>query len=242
MRKFLIVIPARYSSSRFPGKPLADINGKSMLKRVWDKCTEATSKNNVIIATDDERIERHCKQNQMYVQMTSKDCLTGTDRLYQVCKNHDAQVYINVQGDEPLIDPKDINKIINKSVKNPTTVFMAMCSIKNKSEITNFNIPKVVINMNNELMYISRAAIPSTKHGPFESVMKQVCIYALPKKELNTFGEISKKTPLEDIEDIEILRLLETGVKVKMVEVSTSSIAVDVPSDIDKIKTILNDS
>ena len=85
-------------------------------------------------------------------------------------------------------------------------------------------------------MYISRAAIPSTKHGPFESVMKQVCIYALPKKELNTFGEISKKTPLEDNEDIEILRLLETGVKVKMVEVSTSSIAVDVPSDIDKIK------
>ena len=227
----IIIIPARYNSTRFPGKPLAKINDKSMIYHVWSKCTEVLPKNRVYVATDDERIEKECNNYEISVLLTSKNCMTGTDRIYEASKIIDAETYINVQGDEPLIRASDIEKVLSISLKNPDTIINAMCKIRVEEDFFNYNIPKVVSNSNNELVYISRAPIPANKQNMFINAMKQVCIYGFPKKSLNIYGEKKSKTKLENIEDIEILRFIELGCKVKMVEVSDSSVAVDTKND-----------
>ena len=241
MYDYLIVIPARYDSTRFPGKPLVNICGKSMIRRVWEKCIEALSADQVIIATDDERIVQHCEENKMNTILTSKECLTGTDRIYEVSKKIKSKIYINVQGDEPLISPEDILKIINESKDYPDSVVNGMANIKTPNDHKNPNIPKVVVDKKNNLLFMSRAAIPINKNLEFISAKKQVCIYAFPYEAMNIYGLISQKTPLEQIEDIEILRFLEMGINVKMVEVSDSSIAVDVPEDLEKVISAIND-
>ena len=117
MTDYIIVIPARYKSTRFPGKPLIDIFGKSMLQRVYEKCKKITNEKNIIIATDSHIISSHCKLNKMNFIITSNKCLTGTDRVAEVAKKIKKKFYINVQGDEPLVQPKDITKILIKSKK-----------------------------------------------------------------------------------------------------------------------------
>ena len=236
MINYVIVIPARYQSSRLPGKPLADIHGKSMIQRVWEKCVEASSTDKVIVATDDDRILTHCKNYDMQVELTSNKCLTGTDRLYEVAQKRKADVYINVQGDEPIISPMDIKAVILSVQKEPDITFNAMCPIKNEDDFRSPHVPKVVTRKDDRLLYMSRAPIPANKQLGFEKAMKQVCIYAYPRDVLLTFGSLKEKTPLESIEDLEILRLLELGYEVKMIEVSDSSIAVDTPYDLEVVR------
>lgn len=238
--EFLIVIPARFKSSRFPGKPLIDINGKSMIRRVWEKSVEASSSENVIIATDDKRIEGHCLENGMQTIMTSKDCLTGTDRVAEVAKQIDADFYINVQGDEPLINPRDIEEVIRAFKENPICTYCAMSKADLNDDYNNHNIPKVVTANDGSLLYISRAGIPANKEGSSVPIMKQICIYAFPKNHLDKFGLGKDKTKLESLEDIELLRLIELGCKVKMLELNTNSIAIDTPEDLRKVLKILN--
>jgi len=137
---YLIVIPARYESSRFPGKPLADIHGKSMIRRVWEKCVEAASADKVLVATDDNRIMEHCRDHEMQVDLTSNECLTGTDRLYEVAQKRKADVYINVQGDEPLISPIDIKTVLQAAQNEPDITINAMCSIKNEDDFSCYNL------------------------------------------------------------------------------------------------------
>ncbi len=241
MSDYLIVIPARYNSSRFPGKPLADIKGKSMIFRVWEKCLQVAKSKNILVATDDERIMSHCLKNSINAEMTSSECLTGTDRLFEIAKKKKHETYINVQGDEPLISPYDIETVISSSLKKPEFTFNAMCEIKNETDFRNPNIPKVVADKNRNLLYMSRAQIPSNKKLNFVRAMKQVCIYAFPRDILLSFGAQKEKTPLELIEDLEILRLIELGHTVKMVEVSGSSIAVDTKEDLEKVRLLAND-
>ena len=238
---FLIVIPARFNSSRYPGKPLADINGKSMIQRVWEKCVIAVGSNNVLVATDDERIVNHCSENGILSVMTSDKCLTGSDRVYEVALGKYADVYINVQGDEPMINPEDIKKIMEFSGKNKSNVVNAMCPIKEEKDFISPNIPKVVTREDGRLLYMSRAPIPAQKHYEFKSAMKQVCIYAFPRDLLLEYGSRKNKTSLESIEDLEILRLLEMGSEVLMIEVSASSIAVDIPEDLERVKKLIDD-
>lgn len=239
-QNLLIVIPARYSSTRFPGKPLVDILGKSMIKRVWEKCVEVLPVDQVLVATDDKRIANHCKLNGMKFIMTSKKCSTGTDRLFEVSKRIKAMHYINIQGDEPLISKKDIEKLINNINDYPNYILNAMTSIERKHDYKKNSIPKVVVNKRNELMYMSRSAIPGSKKNHKQNYFRQVCIYSFPQKILKNKKYYNKKTPLEKIEDIEILRFLEHGEIVKMIEVSGASIAVDFPSDLSLVKRALN--
>lgn len=234
-KEFLVVIPARFKSSRFPGKPLIEIKGKSMIQRVWEKCVLASDEQKVIIATDDETIFEHCHKKGMKVIMTPEDCLTGTDRVSEVSKMLKADFYINVQGDEPMIDPKDISDVIEAFRKQPGRTFCAMSEITSASDYNNKNIPKVVVRSDQSLLYISRAGIPSNKEGRELNTMKQVCIYAFPRSHLREYGVGTKKTDLETIEDIELLRLLELGYDVNMVKVSSSSIAIDTPEDLKKV-------
>jgi len=230
-----IVIPSRYKSSRFPGKSLVDLRGKSLIERVWERCCMAIPEKDVFVATEDEIIRKHCEEKGIQVIMTTDKCLTGTDRVYEVSLNLDADLIINVQGDEPLISPNDIIKIINAYCEDPGTVYCGMCPVLSEEDFRSSSVPKVVTKDNNELLYMSRAPIPTDKNLGFINSMKQVCIYAFPKDALRDFGNSKNKSRLEQIEDIEILRFFELGYSIKMVEVSQSSIAIDYPKDVDRV-------
>lgn len=232
-RKFVIVIPARFKSSRFPGKPLANIKGKPMIYHVWKRCIKAVNRENVFIATDDKRIKDVCKKYSMNCQMTSSKCKTGTDRMYDFSKKIFSEIYINVQGDEPQIKPKDIKKIVKLGLKNKDKIYNGMCKIKDFKDGYKSQVPKVVFDKFQNLMYMSRAPIPNNKNLDNKIFYKQICIYSIPKKFLKIFGK-TKKTKFEKIEDIEINRFLELGYKVKMVELS-DTISIDYPSDLKKL-------
>ncbi len=241
MSNVIIVIPARYQSSRFPGKPLHLFGNKTMIQLVWEKCVKAINFKNVYIATDDIRIRDHCVENKMQVVMTSKKCKTGTDRIYEVSKKIDAKIYINVQGDEPMVKSSDIKKFINYSLLHKNNIINAMTNISSYSEFKSLNVPKVVYDANNNLMYMSRSPIPGSKSSlSFSGVKKkQVCIYSFPKLMLKKFGMKRKKTFFENFEDIEILRFLEMGYNVKMFNIKQGTIAVDTIADARKVKKLI---
>ena len=238
--KTLIVVPARYKSKRFPGKPLKKILKKELIIRVLEGCKKLISnKISLIVATDDKNIFSKVKKNNFKAILTSPNCLTGTDRVAEVAKKINADIYINVQGDEPLINYKDIKKIIEAKKKYKDFVICGYSKINYDENVNNKNIPKVVINKKNDLLYISRSPIPSSKKKLKINYFKQVCIYGFNKNELRLFSKVKRKTKLEAYEDIEIIRFLEFGKKVKMVNLNSTSYAVDVPSDIKKIEKFI---
>ncbi len=233
--KVVAVIPARYKSSRFPGKALIDLNGIPMIIRVCNIVSKAVGKSNTFVATDDERIMQLVESYQFKCVMTSEKCLTGTDRVYEFSKKINADIYINVQGDEPLLNPNDILKVIHEKQKYPKYVINAMSKINDINEALSNNVPKVLCNKNDELIYISRSLIPGFKGGKNPIYFKQVCIYAFDKNQLAVFGTFKKKSLCEYYEDIEILRFFDTQIKIKMVETKTFSLAVDIPEDVKKV-------
>jgi len=239
MKDFLIVIPARYKSSRLPGKPLIDLLGKSMILRTYERCLQVVSPENIVVATDDTKIYDHCLSHSINVMMTSEQCLTGTDRVAEVSKHIDAEYYINVQGDEPLFNPNDILKILEAIKANKGKVINGYCPILNSEDFFSTSIPKVVFRPDGRLLYMSRSPIPGNKNASFMQANRQVCVYAFPKIALNEFSEMKTKTHLEMHEDIEILRFLELGYEVYMIELSSESIAIDNPHDIEKVITRL---
>lgn len=238
--KTSIIIPARYGSSRYSGKPLVKILGREMILRVADICNKVVKKKNLFIATDDRRISKKVSENGYNFVMTSKKCLTGTDRVAEASKKIKSDIYINVQGDEPTINPKDIRKIINAKIKFPNHVICGYDKIHKFQNPFNVNLPKVVINEKSELVYISRLAIPGSKKKILKkNYLKQVCIYAFNKNELNKFYSRNKKGELEKIEDIEILRFFEDNIKIKMIKLNSDSVAVDEKSDVKKAEKII---
>lgn len=235
MKSFVVVIPARLASTRLPNKPLIDIAGKSLIERTWGQVIKAVAEEKVFVLTDDEQIVSHCQAKGIQVIMTSKDCLTGTDRVAEFAKKNHFDYYINVQGDEPLMNPNDISDVISALDELEEEIINGYTVIDNETDYRSLTIPKVVFRPDGRLLYMSRGAIPNNKKDKFIKAYKQVCIYAFPKKALLEFASETKKTELEDIEDIEILRFLELGYDVKMIQLSNDSIAVDVPEDIDKV-------
>ena len=233
------VIPARFPSSRFPGKPLVDILGTSLIRRVHARCLLALPAADVYVATDDERIRAHCEAGGIQVVMTPSSCLTGTDRVYEASLKIDAELFLNVQGDEPLIEPGDIHAVIDACRAHPGEIVNAMCPIEEESDFRSTTVPKVVARPDGRLLYMSRGAVPTTKRLEFVRAMKQVCIYGLPRAALAQFAACGSKTPLEQLEDIEILRFLELGHEVRMVQVSGASIAVDTPEDVARVEEVL---
>lgn len=235
MKSYVVVIPARLASTRLPNKPLIDIAGKSLIERTWGQVIKAVEKEKVFVLTDDEQILSHCQAKDIQAVMTSKDCLTGTDRVAEFAKNHHFDYYINVQGDEPLMNPNDIHDVISALDEVNEEILNGYTLIDNEADYRSLTIPKVVFRPDGRLLYMSRGAVPNNKKNQFVKAYKQVCIYAFPKKALLAFASETKKTELEDIEDIEILRFLELGYDVKMIKLSNDSIAVDVPDDVEKV-------
>ena len=241
MADYLIIIPARYNSKRLPGKPLIDINGIPMVIRTFNQCKKAVPASKIIIATDDKRIQKICSKNGINSIITSKRCLTGTDRIAEVAKKIKKSFYINVQGDEPICNPKDIKKIVNFAKKNPNLIINGYTEIKDKEMFYSPNVPKVVFDKNEKLLYMSRAPIPSNKKQTFIKSWRQVCIYSFPYKSLKIYTSIKKKTTLELIEDLESNRFLEILYQVKMLKMSNKSVAVDTKEDLVKVRKLVKD-
>ena len=240
-KKVVVIIPSRYKSTRFPGKPLVDILGKPMVVRVADLSSKAVGKENVFVATDDDRIEDKVKEYNYNVIRTSEDCLTGTDRVAEASLQIDADIFVNVQGDEALLNPDDIVQVVKEKIKNSNSVVTCMAKLTSSEDPTDLKTCKVATNLNDELMYVSRNAIPSSKNGIVKSAFKQVCVYAFNKDELKTYferGKDSGKTPAELSEDIEIIRFLEMGKRVKMVRVEGGTLAGDFPEDVSEVEKI----
>ena len=237
--KFIVVIPARYKSKRLPGKPLAKIGGLPMIVRTYNQCKKVVKKNQIIVATDSVKIKKVCDEYKINSLITSSKCLTGTDRVAEVAKKINCSFYINVQGDEPFFNPYDLKKLINIAKKKPKEIINGYAEIKDKKLFFSSSIPKVVFDKNGYLLYMSRGPIPSNKKFEFKKAWRQICAYSFPKKTLMNFAKIKNKTPMESFEDIEILRFLELGFKVKMIKMSNKSLAVDNNEDLEKAKIYL---
>jgi 3-deoxy-manno-octulosonate cytidylyltransferase (CMP-KDO synthetase) len=237
-KKFVIIIPARFQSSRFPGKPLVDINGKVLLQHVYDKCVGVVKKKLIFVATDDLRIFNYCKLNNIQCLMTSKKCKTGTDRIFEISKKIKASNYINIQGDEPLVEKANIRKFLRISLRNKNEIFIAQSKISPKNAKST-NIPKIVTNNKDELLYISRATIPGNKDFMLnKTYFGQVNLYSFPSVVLKK-NLLNIKSKNEVLEDIEILRFLDNGFKINVVKLKSNNHPVDVPSDIKIVKKLL---
>ena len=242
--KTIIVIPARYKSSRFPGKPLIDIQGKPMIQWVAELSTKVLGIENVYIATDNEKIAQKVKELGYQVVITSEKCLTGTDRLAEVANQVTADIYVNVQGDEPLVNPEDIFNVIEAKKNYPNKVIAAYAIMNQNEDPLSVNIPKVIFNEQNEMIYLSRQVLPGYKDSITipTNYYKQVCIYAFNRQELLSYGQYGKKSTLEQIEDIEILRFLEWKQSIYMVKTKHNSMSVDTPEDYVKIQNFFKNS
>ena len=239
--KIIGIIPARYQSSRFEGKPLADILGKPMIWWVYQQAIQVKEFDNVFVATDDERIEKACKKNNVNVIMTSSEHKTGTDRIGEVAKMIKADLYVNIQGDEPLIEPQTIFKAIEPFFKDKNLqVSNLMTKIKDPVDVVNFTVPKVITNKDNIGIYLTRSTAPYPKGSIDYSYYKQVCVYGFTPDALSFYCS-SPRGKIEKIEDIEILRFIEAGYRVQYVEVESDTVAVDTQKDLEKVRLLMQE-
>lgn len=237
----VVMIPARYGSSRYPGKPLVPLMGKPMVLWVAELSARAIGAENVYVATEDRRIAEVVQNAGFQAVMTTDDALTGTDRLAQAAEQVEADLYINVQGDEPLADSADILKVRDAKLAHMDAIINGFSWVADHEDPHSVNIPKVITNERNELVYMSRVALPGFKDARCapRRYKKQVCIYAFTREELTAFRDFGRKSELEYSEDIEILRFLELGKIIRMIETKPGSLAVDVPEDVAKVEIAL---
>jgi 3-deoxy-manno-octulosonate cytidylyltransferase (CMP-KDO synthetase) len=241
--KIAIIIPSRYKSTRFPGKPLKKINNKELILWVYDIAKKTLGSTNCYVATDSLKIKKFLNKKEINVIMTSKKCMTGTDRVAEASKKLNYDIFINLQGDEPLVSPDDVKKIIKKKIANFNKVICGYSYLSQNEYPENKNIPKVLFNKKKDLIYISRLPIPgikSLKKNINITYYKQVCIYAFNKEELRKFSAFKKKTSFESHEDIELLRFFELNIKIQMVQMSKASLAVDEKKDIKIVENYIN--
>ena len=242
--RILGVIPARYASSRFPGKPLIDLKGKTMIQRVYEGVKQSTKLTEVIVATDDTRIEAEVIRFGGKVMMTSSEHPSGTDRCGEVARMYaDYDVVINIQGDEPLVDYRQIDQLA-ASFENPTTN-IATLGIKQVSmdDIQNSNRIKIVVDQAQNALYFSRSPIPNFanfKEDPlhFYPFYRHIGLYAFRSSTLQELVSLAP-TLLEQIESLEQLRWLYYGYKIQVVETDIETPNIDVPEDLEKVLTLI---
>ncbi|MGN8071911.1 3-deoxy-manno-octulosonate cytidylyltransferase [Mucilaginibacter sp. 22184] len=240
--KVLGIIPARYASSRFPGKPLVDIGGKSMIQRVYEQAKKCSSLSEVVVATDDDRIFNHVQAFGGVAVMTADTHQSGTDRCAEVALLHPEQdVIINIQGDEPFIDPEQIGKLATCFTDKETQLATLIKRIKTEEELFNTNSPKVVVNKLSEAVYFSRSALPHIRGQEpenwleFYTFFKHIGIYGYRADVLQQITKLPVSS-LEKAESLEQLRWIENGYRIKVAETELETYAVDVPEDLLKLK------
>ena len=238
MKEAIAIIPSRYGSSRFPGKPLADICGKPMLWWVYDQVKKVDELDDVIIATDDGRIAKVCDENGMNYTMTSTKHNAPTSRMYEVSQKFDSDLYVFVGGDEPLIEPEAISAVVKEAKENGFEVTHAMTKIKTSPELIDFTNIKVVAGTRGTLLYTTRSPIPFPKGGLDFDYMKFVGIGAFTKKALEFYND-TPKSLIERIEECDLLRFIDKGIEVKMVEVTCRNVSVDTPKDLELVRSLM---
>lgn len=241
--KIIGVIPARYQSSRFPGKPLVDICGKPMIYWVYQQVKKVKEFDEVYVATDDERIKAACGEHNMNVIMTSDKHKTGSDRVAEVATKVEGDLFVNVQGDEPVINPEMIRQVISIFLEDDSVYFGSLKKeITDPEEIRATSTVKVVTDQNGDAMYFSRSVIPSNvKDGKLARVFRHVGIYAYKKEFLLKFTKM-EQTELELGEAIEPLRAMERGYKIRLKETQYSSIGVDLPEHVAQVEKVIRGS
>lgn len=239
--QILGIIPARYASTRFPGKPLADIGGKSMIQRVYEQAQKCVHLSQVIVATDDERIFKHVDRFGGKAVMTSPDHQSGTDRCAEVALEHPRyDVIINIQGDEPYIDPAQISKLIACFQDSGTQIATLVKKVLTIQELQSTNTPKVIINKYSEAIYFSRSALPHIRSQEPQNWLehftyfKHIGIYGYRADILQQITRLPLSS-LEKAESLEQLRWVENGYKIKVAETEIETIAIDTPEDLKKL-------
>lgn len=237
--KIVAIIPARYHSSRFPGKPLADLCGRPMIWWVYNQVKKVSEISEVYVATDDERIEKVCKEYEINVVMTRSDHGTSTERVNEVAHKIKSDLYIVINGDEPLIDPQIIKAIIpTKEITLDFYVGNLMTEISRPSEVVDFTNIKVVTDEESNALFMSRSPIPYPKSFIDYKYYKHVGVLIYSRSALEFFAATPKGYN-EKIEDVNELRFIEHGKKLKMIEVEAHSLSVDTPKDLEFVKTII---
>lgn len=238
--KFIAVIPARYASVRFPGKPLAILNNKPIIQHVYERVSNSNLFSDVIVATDEESIANTVKNFKGKVCMTSASHPSGSDRIAEVIKDMDCDVVFNVQGDEPMIDGETLAKL--KEVFNNEQVMVAslMTPIMDEADIQNTNVVKVVTDNNMNSLYFSRSPIPHNRDKQQDIIYyRHIGVYAYKKQALLDFVKLTPGK-LEQIEKLEQLRFLENGISVKMVQTTYQGIGIDTYDDFIKVANLLS--
>lgn len=231
--KILAIIPARYESSRFPGKPLAEICGKPMIQWVYERVSSVEEIQEVYVATDDARIVEAVEAFSGNAIMTGK-CACGTDRVYQACKDMDADIVINVQGDEPLIRPKMIQDLIQAFEDEDVQMATLKKRIELEEEENNPNVVKVIVDKFDNAIYFSRFSMPYNREGILLDKYKHIGIYGYRKAFLEKFVSL-QQGPLERAECLEQLRALENGYKIRVNTTNYQTIGVDRQDDISRV-------
>jgi 3-deoxy-manno-octulosonate cytidylyltransferase (CMP-KDO synthetase) len=247
----VIVIPARYASTRFPGKPLAEIAGKSMIRRVWERCGAAEIGARVLVATDDQRIVEEVASFGGEAVFTPWDIASGSERMAWVAERSEGDVFINVQGDEPLMPPSTIDAVAEALRKSDADIATAACPLRDPAALSNPNVVKLVTDAEKNALYFSRACIPFDRDAATGNnadsnafadggvYLKHIGIYAFRRDALKRFAALPAGR-LEQLEKLEQLRALEHGMRIRVAIVPADSQAVDTPEDLAAVEALLN--
>jgi 3-deoxy-manno-octulosonate cytidylyltransferase (CMP-KDO synthetase) len=240
--KVVVVIPARYGAVRLPGKPLVPLAGKPMIQRVFERAKLAKSAHRVIVATDDERIRQAVEAFGGEARMTRSDHRTGTERVAEVAAHVEGDVFVNVQGDEPLLDPVAVDTAIRALLENPpASVATVATPIKTPGDIMDPNVVKTVLDFDSNALYFSRAPMPWVRDSAAHQIvrhMKHLGLYVFQRDSLLDYPTLPQGE-LERIEQLEQLRWMENGYKIRVVEVEHDAVSVDVPEDVARVEKLL---
>ncbi len=237
----LVVIPARYGSTRFPGKPLATLAGKPVIQHVYEQAAKAQGIDEVLVATDDERIRAAVLRFGGAAVMTSPDARSGTERVAEVARTRSAQVVINVQGDEPLIQPEMLGSLAEVLQQHAAVPMASLMTRLRPEDLANPNVVKVVVDRDGYAMYFSRSPIPRVRDATTPPPMwKHLGLYGYQRHFLLQFPSL-EPTPLEQAEQLEQLRALEHGYKIKLLETAHDTIGVDTPDDLKRVEALMKE-
>src|SRR5215469_6884598 len=240
----VVVIPARYASSRLPGKPLVQLGGKPMVQRVYERARQAQTVTRVVVATDDQRILDAVKAIGGEAQMTRPDHRTGTERIAEVAAHEVGDIFVNVQGDEPLIDPSAIDTAVGALLEEPAAQIATVATpIRHGADIMDPNVVKTVLDFEGNGLYFSRAPIPwvrNTQQKIHVKYWKHLGLYVFQRDALLEYPTLPQGE-LEKIEQLEQLRWLENGWKIRVAEVEHDAVSVDVPEDVARVEKLLQE-
>jgi 3-deoxy-manno-octulosonate cytidylyltransferase (CMP-KDO synthetase) len=240
--EIVVVIPARYGSQRLPGKPLVLLAGQPMIQRVYDRAKSARRPSRVIVATDDERIVQAVKAFGGEARMTRADHRTGTERIAEVAAHEPGDIFVNVQGDEPLLDPDAIDTAVDALLEEPPASIATVATpIHTPGDIMDPNVVKTVLDFDNNGLYFSRAPIPWVRDRGAKVQarhLKHLGLYVFQREALLEYATLPQGE-LERLEQLEQLRWLENGWKIRVAEVAHDAVSVDVPDDVQRVEKLL---